>query len=289
MQLSGIAYGPVVGHVTGPLSCMEVRVSRDHKAFTKSSVDSFQRSHKEQAQNKTLEESAIHDRIHGRYIGDIVYGALDGIVTTFAVISGVAGASLPSGIVLILGFANLFADGLSMAVGNYLGTKSQREYQERERAREIWEIEHLPEAERQEVRLIYANKGFTGALLEQVVDVITSDKKRWLDTMMLEELQIVPNHDTSPKMAGFMTFISFVIAGFIPLLPYVLSYAFPFFETYMYPIAVMLTFITLFAVGSLRVYVTGKQWWRSGLEMLLVGGATALVAYLIGYALRGLA
>lgn len=248
-----------------------------------------EQAHVDQARNDTLEESAIHDTKHGRYIGDVVYGALDGIVTTFAIVSGVAGASLASGIVLILGFANLIADGLSMAVGNYLGTKSEMEYQQRERAREAWEIEHLPEAERQEVRHIYARKGFTGALLDQVVEVITQNKDHWLETMMLEELHIVPRDHNSPLKSAFMTFISFILAGFVPLMPYVMSYFVPAWTGYTEVIAVSFTFMALFVVGALRVYVTGKTWWKSGMEMLLVGGIVSGVAYLIGYLLKGLA
>lgn len=258
---------------------------RAHKTLD---LEASKKAHSKQAIRQSLAEPSIHDSEKGQYIGDTVYGAIDGIVTTFAVVSGVAGASLSSGIVLILGFANLFADGLSMAVGNYLGTKSEVEYKDRERHREEWEVENLPEEEKEEVRQIYRRKGFTGELLEKAVDVITQDKKQWVDTMLLEELHIIPER-TSPFKAGAVTFVSFVVAGFVPLLSYVLSYSIPFFADFAYPVAVVLTFATIFAVGSLRVFVTGKRWWTSGLEMLLVGGATAVVAYFIGYLLRGLA
>jgi VIT1/CCC1 family predicted Fe2+/Mn2+ transporter len=264
------------------------RLRDARSAYESLDLDASREAHSAQAIQKSLDEPAIHDVTKGRYIGDMVYGAIDGIVTTFAVVSGVAGASLSAGIVLILGFANLFADGLSMAVGNYLGTKSELEYKRRERYREEWEVEHLPEEEKQEIRQIYHRKGFTGELLDRIVEVITRDKKQWVDTMLLEELHIIPEH-TSPIIAGLMTFTSFVVAGFIPLLSYVLSYFVPFFASYAYPVSIALTFAIIFAVGSLRVYVTGKRWWTSGLEMLLVGGATAVVAYLIGYLLKGLA
>lgn len=264
------------------------RARKAREAHAKLNLEASRNAHTEQAIKASLEEPTIHDREKGQYISDVVYGAIDGIVTTFAVVSGVAGASLSSGIVLILGFANLFADGLSMAVGNYLGTKSEVEYKRRERRREEWEVEHLPEEERAEIRLIYRRKGFTGEWLEKVVETITRDKKQWVDTMLLEELHIIPEQ-TSPWMAALLTFAAFVVAGFVPLLSYVLSLFVPFFAAYAYPIAVTLTFATIFAVGSLRVYVTGKRWWLSGLEMLVIGGATAVVAYLIGYLLKGLA
>ena len=103
---------------------------------------------------------------------DFVYGATDGAVTTFAVVAGVTGASLSPSIVLILGFANLLADGLSMAVGNYLAAKTRLEYIERARRREEWEIDNLVEQEKQEIRDIYAKKGFKEELLEEIVRVI---------------------------------------------------------------------------------------------------------------------
>jgi VIT1/CCC1 family predicted Fe2+/Mn2+ transporter len=119
---------------------------------------------------------------------DFVYGATDGAVTTFAVVAGVVGASLSPSIVLILGFANLPADGFSMAVGNYLAAKAQREYIEKARKREEWEIDNLVEQEKQEIRDIYTKKGFKDELLDEIVRVITSRRKVWVDTMMREEL-----------------------------------------------------------------------------------------------------
>src|SRR5829696_1306506 len=96
-----------------------------------------------------------HSGVGSRYIGDFVYGGLDGIITTFAVVSGVVGANLNAGIILVLGLANLFADGFSMATGAYLSAKSERESYNRERERERWEIEHVPEGEKAELRALY--------------------------------------------------------------------------------------------------------------------------------------
>lgn len=118
---------------------------------------------------------------------DFIYGSFDGSVTTFAVVAGAIGASLSPMIVVILGFANLFADGFSMAVGNYQASKARAEYIQKERAREEWEIENMGESERQEIRDIYAKKGFTAELLEEIVKVITARKKVWVDTMMKEK------------------------------------------------------------------------------------------------------
>ena len=124
-------------------------------------------------------------------IEEFVYGATDGAVTTFAVVAGVVGAGLSPSIILILGFANLFADGFSMAIGNYLGSKSQKEYIEKERRREEWEIDNLVEQEKQEIKDIYIEKGFKAELLDEIVSVITSRRKVWIDTMMKEELGLI--------------------------------------------------------------------------------------------------
>ena len=237
---------------------------------------------------KIKASSEQHRTGSGTYIGEAVYGALDGIVTSFAVVAGVAGAKLPSHVVLILGFANLIGDGLSMGVGSFLSTKSKREYQESERKRELWEIENYPDGEIEEIREIYRKKGFKGDNLEQAVKVITSDKDVWINTMMFEELGIV-EESGHPFYNGLSTFLAFATAGFIPLLFFVLGRAVPSLTPYAFTMSIILTAIVLFVIGSLKVIVTRTKWWKSGFEMLIVGGLTALGAYTVGYLLQGLA
>lgn len=261
------------------------RILEAIEAYRKKDIVASKKAHTPERIKAAAEE---HKTQSGAYIGEAVYGALDGIVTTFAVVAGVEGARLSSGIVLILGFANLIGDGLSMGVGSYLSTKSKREYERSERERERWEIENYPEGEREEIREIYEKKGFAGKDLDRAVEIITSDKKIWIDTMMQEELGII-EETGHPFFNGLSTFISFLVAGFIPLLFFVMALAIPSLQQYTFSMSVFLTGLTLFVVGSLRVLVTQASWWRSGLEMLFVGGAAALGAYLVGYILRGLA
>ena len=261
---------------------MASRVEKAQKAFKKQDVESMKKAHsKDQIHNEP------HKKERGRYLGDFVYGALDGIITTFAVVSGVEGARLSPSIILILGFANLFADGVSMAVGNYLSNKSELEYIAKERQREEWEIENYPEGEKEEIRKIYQDKGFTGKDLDRVVKVVTSDKDVWVNTMMKEELGLI-DEDKTPVKSGAATFLAFVVAGFVPLAAFVLAAIFPAVQGNSFMISIVLTGMALFIVGASRTYVTGISWIRSGVEMLAVGGLAAGIAYGIGYFLQTL-
>ncbi|MDP1709443.1 MAG: VIT1/CCC1 transporter family protein [Candidatus Komeilibacteria bacterium] len=215
----------------------------------------------------------------GSYLRNMVYGANDGIITTFAVVAGVAGAQLPIKVVLILGVANLVADGISMAMGNFLGTKSENDFKRKERQMEAMEVDLIPEEERKEIEEIYRKKGFKGELLIKAVDAITSDKKIWVDEMMVNELNIIPNEDESPGKNALATFMAFGAAGFLPLMPYIFGFSYGgVFQT-----AIIMTGLALFAVGSVRTIFTKKNWILAGLEMLLVGAAAAAVSYGLGY------
>lgn len=215
----------------------------------------------------------------GSYLRNMVYGANDGIVTTFAVVAGVAGAALEMKVVLILGFANLVADGIAMALGNYLGTKSENDFKKKERRLEEWEVEHIPEEERLEIEGIYKKKGFKGDDLKKIVNVITAYKKLWVDEMMVNELGIIPGEEESPWKNGLATFIAFAFAGLLPLLPFV----FGFHLGSKFQAAIIMTGVALFAVGSLRSIFTKKNWLIAGIEMLFVGALAAVSAYGIGY------
>ena len=224
------------------------------------------------------------------YIGEFVYGGIDGSVTTFAVVAGAAGAKLDSSIIIILGFANLIADGFAMSVGSYLSSKSEKEKYDKHKRLEYWEIDHMPEVERQEVREIYEAKGFEGELLEQVVDVITADKDRWVETMMKDELNMT-EEDKSPITMGFMTFISFILVGLIPLVAYVWDFAsegvgHP--ARNLFSMSIFLTSLAFIAIGWLKSYVNETDRLRSILETLFLGAAAAILSYFVGNILEGM-
>lgn len=214
------------------------------------------------------------------YLGEFVYGSIDGCVTTFAVVAGAAGANLDSAIVIILGFANLIADGFSMSVGSYLSTKSESQNYQRHKQVEYWEVDNIPDKEREEIREIYASKGFEGNLLEKVVDTITADKDRWVDTMMKEELNMA-EETKSPLAMGFVTFISFQCLGFVPLMVYVYDYA-ANSSLDLFMISSILTAICFIGIGYLKSLITATASYKSILETLLLGGTAATLSYFVG-------
>src|SRR5690606_10785720 len=161
----------------------------------------------------------LDDQQHPSYLGDAVLGGMDGCVTTFAIVAAATGGGLAPAVVLILGVANLLADGFSMAVGNYQNSESRRQLIDKVRRMEQRHIRLVPEGEREEIRQIYRAKGFEGKVLEDIVETISSDEELWINPMLMEEhgLQLqTPN----PAWAGFVTFVAFCLVGLIPLLPY---------------------------------------------------------------------
>jgi len=228
-----------------------------------------------------------HAGAGSQYVGEFVYGGLDGIITTFAVVSGVVGANLDARIILVLGLANLLADGFSMATGAYLSTKSEQEYYRRERAREQWEVEQFPDGEKQELFEIYRRKGHTDGEAQQLVDIVSRRPEHWVDTMMVDELGLTKD-ERNPFWNGLATFAAFLVAGAVPLLVYLLGLVVPIPSTTAFVVAIALSGAALFALGAAKVLVTGQRALRSGSEMFLVGGLAAAVAYVVGVLLRGL-
>jgi VIT1/CCC1 family predicted Fe2+/Mn2+ transporter len=226
----------------------------------------------------------LSDAYRHSYIGDAVLGAIDGCVTTFAVVAGAVGAGFPNVVAAVLGVANLLADGFSMAVSNYQGTKSEQDLLNRVRSTEEQHIDEIPEGEREEIRQIFAAKGFEGPILEEVVGVITNDRKLWVDTMIREEwgLQI---EGANPLRAAITTFIAFAAVGLLPLLPFLVVLVAP--ES-AFGVSALITALAFFGVGVAKGQQTHQPKFVSGLETLLTGGAAATLAYLAGSWLHGL-
>jgi len=260
------------------------RIDEARKAFANGDEPAASRAHSRDAIARAAEQ---HGGIGSQYLGEMVYGGLDGIITTFAVVSGVAGAQLGTPIILILGLANLLADGFSMAVGAYLSAKSEHEYYQKEREREVWEVEHFPDGERAELREVYLQRGYTDEEAAQLVDIQSRDPKRWVDAMMVDELGMLKD-ESNPLVSGGVTLVAFVVVGAIPLLVYLLGLVISIPPQANFPLAIVLSGLALFSLGAAKVMVTKLNPIRSGLEMLVVGGLAAGVAYAVGALLKGI-
>lgn len=219
---------------------------------------------------------------HDSHIGDVIYGANDGTITTFAVVSAAAGASLAPSVVIILGVANLLADGFSMAASNYLGTRSEEDFVLAAYERQRLAIEKDPQGEREHIRRLYAAKGFSGDKLDHAVETVTAEVDLWIDTVIHEEFRLPEIEPGGAVKGAVATFVAFLVAGAVPLIPYV--FQFPLDSQFGWSIALMA--LALFSVGSTRTVVTKQNWLRSGVEMLIVGLIAAAVSYGIGYALK---
>mgnify|MGYP002631379645 CR=1 FL=1 len=219
------------------------------------------------------------------YLRDFVYGAIDGTVTTFAVVSGVAGAALPGGIVLVLGLANLIADGFSMAVSNFQGIRADEELRDLARMTEEHHVAAYPEGERDEVREIFRNKGFDGDVLDRIVTIICDDRDRWVETMVQEEHGLSLS-GPNPWSAATITFLAFFVAGATPLIPFVIDYLAPEFLTNPFLISATLTGIAFFAIGAVKSRFVHRTWLSAGFETLIWGGAAAALSWIVGWLLR---
>lgn len=213
------------------------------------------------------------------YLRDWVYGGIDGAVTTFAIVAGSVGASLSTRVILILGIANLLADGFSMAAANYSGSKSENEDYARLRAIEEKHIAVAPDGEREEIRQIFHQKGFKGDELETLVTLVSSNKTTWIETMMQGEYGL-SDTSRSPLKAALYTFAAFVLFGSIPLVPFVLPVAASALT------ATGLTMLAFFAIGSLRARWSQRHWVSCGLETTAIGTVAAVIAFLAGHGLQ---
>ncbi|RUR27310.1 hypothetical protein ELY33_15530 [Vreelandella andesensis] len=210
---------------------------------------------------------------------DAVLGGIDGCVTTFAVVSGAFGAGFSPQVALVLGFANLLADGFSMAFSNYEAGQAQLAQITSTERIERQHIDLVPEGEREEIRQLFHAKGFEGELLEHVVDTLCSEPDRWVATMLQEEHGL-SSAGLSPLRSALVTFVAFLVVGTLPLLPYTLT---GLETTSQFLASLGLAGIVFLAIGMLKSAVYGLPAWRSGFRTFLMGTAAAGLAYSTGY------
>ena len=230
---------------------------------------------------------AIRRRLAGKkklsYLGDAVLGAIDGCVTTFAVVAGASGGNLSPAVALLLGTANLLADGFSMAVSNYQRAKSEMELLAKARIIEEKHIDQIPEGEREEVRQIFQRKGFAEPLLGRIVEQITQDRQLWIETMLQEEHGFSLTK-ISPLRTGIVTFLAFLVVGSIPLLPYLLF--FNLAPSWRFIASAVLTAGAFSGIGFFKGILLNRPPLTTAFETLGVGGGAAGLAYGVGALLR---
>lgn len=226
---------------------------------------------------KLANPSFIGESHKAYQLSDIILGGQDGLVNVLGVILGVAAASMETRIVLAGGLAAAFAESISMAAVAYTSKVAERDFYFSELAREKREIKEVPELERDEIRQIYRQKGFKGQLLEEIVKIITSDEKIWLETMMSDELKLTPVSQKRPYSAAFVVGLSTVIGSLIPLWPF-------FFLKISDGIlvSIIVSALALFLVGAIKAKLTIGNWGKSGLSMATIGIVSALAGYAVG-------
>ncbi len=223
------------------------------------------------------EHPELHKLTQGKYTKPIIFGALDGIITTFALITSGIGADISKTQILILGLAQIFADGFSMGFGEYLSSESERKYYDSEKKREYWECNNYLEGEKQEMIELYKQKGISLEDATLVVNILSKNIDSFVEIMMIEELQLtaVDSQKESIKN-GIIMFLSFLFFGFIPLIPYILNDNY-----YQFMISCILTGFLLFMIGVYSGIISSRNWYITGFKMLLQGSISAGLAFLV--------
>jgi predicted membrane protein (TIGR00267 family) len=211
------------------------------------------------------------------WLRDVILGGQDGLVNILGIILGVIAGGGSTTVLLAAGFSASITESISMGAVGYTSSVSQRDFYQAERAREGTEIDTVPGAEREEIREIYASKGFTGELLDRVVDTITANRDTWLATMMDEELHLRPVQRADILRSAFLITVATLIGHLIPLLPFVWLDRTPALV-----LAIVLSALVLFGVGVYSALTLIGDWRKSGLQMLVIGLGAAGVGFLIG-------
>jgi VIT1/CCC1 family predicted Fe2+/Mn2+ transporter len=220
-------------------------------------------------------DNHTHRDVNGGWLRPAVFGAMDGLVSNLALISGVAGGAVGTRTVVITGLAGLAAGAFSMAAGEYTSVSSQRELVQAELDVERRELAVSPKDEEDELAALYVSRGVDAALATEVARQLSRDPEQALEIHAREELGIDPGDLPSPLVAAASSFGSFALGALLPVLPFLLGAA------TLWP-AVLLALLGLFGCGAVVATVTARSWWFSGLRQLAVGGAAAAVTYALG-------
>ncbi|GAA3813359.1 VIT1/CCC1 transporter family protein [Streptomyces phyllanthi] len=225
--------------------------------------------------HKAHRDNHTHRDVNGGWLRPAVFGAMDGLVSNLALITGVAGGSVGQQTIVLTGLAGLAAGAFSMAAGEYTSVASQRELVEAELDVERGELRRHPKDEEQELAELYESRGVEPGLAREVARQLSHDPEQALEIHAREELGIDPGDLPSPAVAAVSSFGSFALGALLPVLPYLLG------ATALWP-AVLLALAGLFLCGAVVARVTARSWWFSGLRQLALGGTAAGVTYALG-------
>lgn len=263
-----------------PQALVSRNLERAREGYERGDLEASRAAHIRQAHAANGEQHAGEG---GKYVKSLVFGGLDGIITTFAIVAATVGGNQSRELVITLGLANLLADGISMGLGDYLSSKSEKEYVKNEMKREKWELDNNPDGEKEEMIELYEKQGMTTEDATNIVTVMMRYPEVFLDTMMVTELGLMPpDEGDQPWKNGLVTFLAFLVFGFVPLVSYI---SFPEASTDAFIVAIVLTAVTLCALGATKAQFINQNKLKSALLMLLNGGLAAASAYFVGWGL----
>lgn len=223
----------------------------------------------------------------GDLIRQITFGVNDGVVSIFALLAGLVGAGQSVSTIIITLIAATVAGAISMAAGEYISSKSEADYFRHEIDQERLEIDLCPEIEKKELEDIYARKGFEGQLLQDIVNKISQDNELWVKEMVVDEFGVAELEQDGGIKNAFVIFFAFIAGAAFPTLPYLILGPLVESDSLIFYIATGVTVFGLFLAGSLKKFVTGVNWFKSGTEMLGVGVFAFAVSYVIGLLIPG--
>lgn len=233
-----------------------------------------------------MHETHLHHEEHlqsSDLLTDIVIGMSDGLTVPFALAAGLSGAVDSTAVIILAGIAEIAAGSIAMGLGGFLAGKTEQDHYNSEVKREYWEVENLPEKEREEVREFFESLGLSRDIQNKATDELIKDKDRWVDFMMKHELGL---DKPDPKRAGKSAFnigVSYVVGGFVPLSPYFFVAS----ATDALKISVVITLVCLFVFGFFKSKITGVNPWTGGLKVLMIGALAAGAAFGIAKLIEG--
>lgn len=252
------------------------RVSQAREGYLTKDIEKIKQTH----QKELIHQSIHHNEAHLKSFNlpEIILGGQDGLVNVLGVILGVAAATVDARVVIVAGLAATFAESVSMAAVAYTSKLAEADYYQSEYEREKWEIENVPEGEKEEIRALYENYGFKGRTLKEIVRKITADKNIWLKVMMEQELKLEPVERKQALPTAILVGASAIVGSFIPLTSF---FFLPIRQAMI--TSLIVSSLALFFVGYYKAKKTlGRNLIKQGLEMMIIGMISALVGYLVG-------